>query len=123
MTGGLGGAVGGAIAGFVGGTTSGFILGGGNTLMAGGSLYDAWSNGLTGAYMGAATGAVFGGIGGGFTSYLKGENVWSGRDIAAGRNAFSLKNTPISTVEHPENLTFSPGEALLCCLMILYSII
>ena len=112
MTGGLGGAVGGAIAGFVGGTTSGFILGGGNTLMAGGSLYDAWSNGLTGAYMGAATGAVFGGIGGGFTSYLKGENVWSGRDIAAGRNAFSLKNTPISTVEHPETLTFSPGEAL-----------
>lgn len=59
MTGGLGGAVGGAIAGFVGGTTSGFILGGGNTLMAGGSLYDAWSNGLTGAYMGACYRACF----------------------------------------------------------------
>ena len=100
VTGGLGGAAGGAIAGFVGGATSGFILGGGNTLMAGGSLYDAWSNGLTGAYTGAATGAVLGGIGGGFTSYLKGENVWSGRDIATGRNAFSLKNTPINETVH-----------------------
>ena len=109
VTGGLGGAAGGAIAGFVGGATSGFILGGGNTLMAGGSLYDAWSNGLTGAYTGAATGAVLGGIGGGFTSYLKGENVWSGRDIATGRNAFSLKNTPINETVHHRPVGSNPN--------------
>lgn len=112
ITGGLGGVAGGAIMGFVGGVTSGFILGGGNTIMTGGNLHDAWNNGLSGALMGAVTGSVLGGIGGGFTSYLRGENVWSGRDIAVGRNAFSLKNTPISTVEHPETLTLSPGEAL-----------
>ena len=109
VTGGLGGAAGGAIAGFVGGATSGFILGGGNTLMAGGSLYDAWSNGLTGAYTGAATGAVLGGIGGGFTSYLKGENVWSGRDIVTGRNAFSLKNTPINETVHHRPVGSNPN--------------
>ena len=109
VTGGLGGAAGGAIAGFVGGATSGFILGGGNTLMAGGSLYNAWSNGLTGAYTGAATGAVLGGIGGGFTSYLKGENVWSGRDIATGRNAFSLKNTPINETVHHRPVGSNPN--------------
>lgn len=110
VTGGLGGAAGGAIAGFVGGATSGFILGGGNTLMAGGSLYDAWSNGLTGAYTGAATGAVLGGIGGGFTSYLKGENVWSGRDIVTGRNAFSLKNTPINETVHHRPVGSNPNS-------------
>ena len=77
--------------------------------MAGGSLYDAWSNGLTGAYTGAATGAVLGGIGGGFTSYLKGENVWSGRDIATGRNAFSLKNTPINETVHHRPVGSNPN--------------
>lgn len=110
-----GGVVGGAIAGTIGGATSGFILGGGNTLMAGGSFGDAYLNAMTGMFTGAVTGAVIGGIGGGALSYFKGENVWNGSAIAQGRNAFSLKNTPIDAIEHPNTISFDniPDVALL----------
>ena len=107
--------VGGAIAGTIGGATSGFILGGGNALMAGGSFGDAYLNAMTGMFTGAVTGAVIGGIGGGALSYFKGENVWNGNAIAQGRNAFSLKNTPIDAIEHPNTISFDniPDVALL----------
>ncbi|MEY8685949.1 RHS repeat domain-containing protein [Bacteroides sp. AN502(2024)] len=109
---GLGGFVGGAIGGFVGGATSGFTLGFGNTLVGGGNIGDAWSNGLYGALYGSATGTVAGGLIGGGLSFVKGQNVWTGQEIAQGRGAFSLKNTPINTVEHPEALNFSIDDGL-----------
>ena len=107
-----GGFIGGAIGGFVGGGTSGFVLGSGNTLMGGGNIGDAWSNGFKGVLNGAVAGSVTGGLIGGGMSFVKGQNVWSGQDIAQGRNAFSLKNTPINVIEHPEALSLSPSNVL-----------
>ena len=117
-TGGIAGGagfIGGAIGGFVGGATSGFTLGFGNTLMDGGSIGDAWRNGVNGALTGAVTGSVTGGLIGGGMSFIKGQNFWTGQNIAPGRNAFSIKNTPINTVEHPNAISFDniPDIALL----------
>ena len=105
------GFIGGAIGGFVGGATSGFTLGFGNTLVDGGNISDAFSNGLNGAFYGSITGSVTGGLIGGGMSFIKGQNFWTGQNIAPGRNAFSIKNTPVSTVEHPEALRFSIEDA------------
>ena len=100
------GFIGGAIGGFVGGATSGFTLGFGNTLVDGGNISDAFSNGLNGALYGSVTGTVAGGLIGGGMSFIKGQNFWTGQNIAPGRNAFSIKNTPINTVEHPNAISF-----------------
>lgn len=80
--------------------------------MGGGNIGDAWSNGFKGALNGAVAGSVTGGLIGGGMSFVKGQNVWSGQDIAQGRNAFSLKNTPINVIEHPEALSLSPSNVL-----------
>ncbi len=65
-----------------------------------GDIGDILMNGVYGAVGGAVGGAVTGGIVGGAVSYFKGENVWTGAEISAGRNAFSLKNTPKLSVEN-----------------------
>jgi hypothetical protein len=39
-------------------------------------------------------GAVIGGIVGGVKASKSKKNLWTGKPIAKGRNAFSLKNTP-----------------------------
>ena len=98
VTGGaVGGAgfIGGAIGGFVGGASSGFVTGFGNGLVSGSGFANALYAGAGGALYGSVSGAFGGAVIGGATAFFKGQNVWSGQEIAAGRNAFSLKNTPI----------------------------
>ena len=89
-----GGVVGGMLAGAAGGAAGGFLLGYGNTGLAGGDAGDMFRAGLNGAVSGALGGAAFGGLTGGVSSYLQGNNVWTGNAIAPGRGAFSIKNTP-----------------------------
>ena len=112
-TGGIAGGagfIGGAIGGFVGGATSGFTLGFGNTLMDGGSIGDAWRNGVNGALTGAVTGSVTGGLIGGGMSFIKGQNFWTGQNIAPGRNAFSIKNTPVDNIGRHRPTMLSPDQ-------------
>ena len=112
-TGGIAGGagfIGGAIGGFVGGATSGFTLGFGNTLMDGGSIGDAWRNGVNGALTGAVTGSVTGGLIGGGMSFIKGQNFWTGQNIAPGRNAFSIKNTPVDNIGCHRPTMLSPDQ-------------
>ena len=97
---GLAGVAGGATIGMVAGATSGFVLGGGNAIMAGGNFTDFMTGATTGMFVGATTGLVTGGITGGAISYFQGKNVWTGADIATGRNPFSLKNEPIKSTSH-----------------------
>ena len=52
--------------------------------------------GLNGAVSGVLGGAAFGGVTGGVSSYLQGNNLWTGSAIAPGRGAFSIKNTPVT---------------------------
>ena len=106
------GFIGGAIGGFVGGASSGFITGFGNTLVEGGNFANALYAGAGGALYGAVSGAAGGAIIGGGISFFKGQNVWSGKEIAPGRNPFSLKNTPINSIEHPEIIRFSIDDAV-----------
>ena len=90
-----GGFIGGAIGGFVGGASSGFVTGFGNGLVGGSGFANALYAGAGGALYGSVSGVFGGAVIGGATAFYKGQNVWSGQEIAAGRNAFSLKNTPI----------------------------
>lgn len=94
--GGLSGVAGGAIIGAGSGAASGAVFGAGNAAMAGGNFGDIMSGGLSGAASGALSGAVTGGAFGGAVSYFKGQNIWTGADIAAGRSQFSFKNTPVA---------------------------
>lgn len=110
VLGGLGGVAGGAITGMASGAASGFVLGGGNTLMAGGNFGDAMLGATNGMFSGAIAGSVMGGVFGGASSYVKGENVWNGSNIAPGRNAFSLKNTPIEALERNNPNAYLPAE-------------
>ena len=48
-----------------------------------------------------------GGIGGA-VSYFKGQNVWTGSDIAAGRSQFSFKNTPVAGGVKVPKVTLEP---------------
>ena len=107
---GLAGVAGGATIGMVAGATSGFVLGGGNAIMAGGNFTDFMTGATTGMFYGAATGTASGAIIGGAISYFQGKNVWTGADIAQGRNPFSVKNTPIGNIEHPESPIALPEE-------------
>ena len=90
---------GGMLAGAAGGASSGFLLGYGNTGLAGGDAGDMFRAGLNGAVSGALGGAAFGGVTGGVSSYLQGNNVWTGNAIAPGRGAFSIKNTPVTQAQ------------------------
>lgn len=110
VTGVAGGALGGAIAGFASGAASGFILGGGNAVMAGGNFNDFMSGATNGAFTGAASGLVMGGVFGGALSYFQGKNVWNGADIATGRNAFSVKNTPVESTSHSRPAGSQPNQ-------------
>lgn len=94
------------------GAASGFVLGGGNAIVAGGNFTDFMTGATTGMFCGAATGAASGAIIGGAISYFQGKNVWTGADIAQGRNPFSVKNTPIGNIEHPEMSLPSPESAV-----------
>ena len=107
VTGGaVGGAgfIGGAIGGFVGGASSGFVTGFGNSLVSGNGFANSILAGAGGALYGSVSGAFGGAVIGGATAFFKGQNVWSGQEIAAGRNAFSLKNTSIE-VRNPHRVT------------------
>lgn len=95
VLGGLSGVAGGAVIGTAGGAVSGFALGGSNALLGGAGWSGFWRGASSGFASGAISGAVFGGIGGGVTSWIQGNNVWTGADIAQGRGAFSLKNTSL----------------------------
>ena len=94
-----GGVLGGMLAGAAGGASSGFLLGYGNTGLAGGDAGEMFRAGLNGAVSGALGGAAFGGVTGGVSSYLQGNNVWTGNAIAPGRGAFSIKNTPVTQAQ------------------------
>ena len=98
-TGITGGVLGGMLAGAAGGASSGFLLGYGNTGLAGGDAGEMFRAGLNGAVSGALGGAAFGGVTGGVSSYLQGNNVWTGSAIAPGRGAFSIKNTPVTQAQ------------------------
>lgn len=94
---GIGGVLGGTISGFYAGAVSGFINGGANALVSGGGWSSFWKGATNSAIMGGFSGAALGGIFGGIDAFKSGNNVWTGKEIAAGRNAFSLKNEPIPT--------------------------
>lgn len=75
----IGGVIGGALSGLVSGVSAGGILGAGNSFMANGNFNQIWSDALNGMIAGGVSGAVVGGIAGGVSSYLKGENIWTGK--------------------------------------------
>jgi RHS repeat-associated protein len=107
---GLGGLTGGIATGMASGMTSGFVLNSGNTLMGGGSFGEAMTNGAHGAVTGGLMGAAMGGIMEGATALLRGQNFWNGQQIAAGRNAFSLNNTPAEGMAHGRATASLPDE-------------
>ena len=76
----IGGAIGGALSGFVAGVSSGAILGAGNSVMTYGNFDHVWGDAFNGMVVGGISGAVVGGIAGGVSSYLKGENIWTGEN-------------------------------------------
>lgn len=75
----IGGVIGGALSGLVSGASAGGILGAGNSFMTNGNFNQIWSDALNGMIAGGVSGAVVGGIAGGVSSYLKGENIWTGK--------------------------------------------
>lgn len=75
----IGGVIGGALSGLVSGVSAGGILGAGNSLMTNGNFNQIWGDALNGMIAGGVSGAVVGGIAGGVSSYLKGENIWTGK--------------------------------------------
>jgi len=96
------GVVVGAISGLTGGVIGGFINGAGFTALGGGNFQESMMGGLKGAVIGGGTGALAGGVFGGISAFKAGNNVWTGKDIAYDRNAFSFKNTPVIKVPAPE---------------------
>ena len=100
-----GGVLGGAIAGLAGGAVGGAISGLGNAVIFGESVGRSIVRGMV---MGAIGGAVIGGVVGGVQQGLanakvtatgagtKG-NIWTGKDVAVGRSAWALNNTPKTT--------------------------
>lgn len=107
---GVSGVAGGFLAGAASGFTSGAILGGGNGIVGGedfmGIMEQMTFSAVTGMVGGAASGAVTSGV----AAYLQGQNVWTGADIAPGRNAFSFKNTPVSESIKTTSGDFLPDE-------------
>lgn len=74
----IGGVLGGALSGLVAGASSGAILGGGNSMMTNGNFSHFWTDAFNGMLVGGISGAVIGGVTGGISSYVKGENIWTG---------------------------------------------
>ena len=107
---GVSGVAGGFLAGAASGFTSGAILGGGNGIVGGedfmGIMEQMTFSAVTGMVGGAASGAVTSGV----AAYFQGQNVWTGADIAPGRNAFSFKNTPVSESIKTTSGDFLPDE-------------
>lgn len=97
----VGGVLGGAITGLFTGSASGFVNGGGNALVNGGGWDSFWKGATNSAVTGGLSGAAFGGFVSGVDAFNNGTNVWTGKEIATGRNAFSLKNTPILEENQP----------------------
>ncbi len=91
---GLGGFAAGAITGAAAGVTTGAINGFGMTALCGGTLGQSFAAAGMGALIGAGTGAVLGGTIQGIGAVKQGNNFWTGKEIAAGRGAFSFNNTP-----------------------------
>ena len=85
----------GAVLGGAGGAISGSVTGLGNTLVDGRGLGAAFGQMHLQGLIGGATGALVGGVCGGVSAYSDNRNVWTGDDIARGRNAFSIHNTPL----------------------------
>ena len=104
---GVSGVAGGFLAGGASGFTSGAILGGGNGIVAGEDFMTILEQATFSAATGMLGGAVSGAVTSGATAYIQGKNVWTGTDIAPGRNAFSFKNTPVS-----ESIRTSHGNVL-----------
>ncbi len=97
----VGGVLGGAITGLFTGSASGFVNGGGNALVNGGGWDSFWKGATNSAVTGGLSGATFGGFVSGVDAFNNGTNVWTGKEIAAGRSAFYLKNTPILEENQP----------------------
>lgn len=106
----IAGFAGGSVVGMASGAVSGFVLGGGNALVGGASFGEAFEKGMVGFFSGGLTGGITGGLTSGFTSYMQGKNFWNGDNIALGRNAFSLKNTPLEELERHNPNAFLPDE-------------
>lgn len=104
---GVSGVAGGFLAGGASGFTSGAILGGGNGIVAGENFMTILEQATFSAATGMLGGAVSGAATSGVAAYIQGKNVWTGSDIASGRNAFSFKNTPVS-----ESIRTSHGNVL-----------
>jgi len=85
----LGGAITGAVSGIVAGTISGLGMG----LLTGKTGNDLWKSTWQGALIGMGSGMVMGATIGMLDALANNKNVWLGRDIAMGRNAWSLNNT------------------------------
>jgi len=87
----LGGAITGAVSGIVAGTISGLGMG----LLTGKTGNDLWKSTWQGALIGMGSGMVMGATIGMLDALANNKNVWLGRDIAMGRNAWSLNNTDL----------------------------
>lgn len=87
---GIGGIAGGALSGLLSGISAGALLGGGNALLSGGNIL---RSALMGAVWGGVSGAVIGAVVGGVSSYLKNENIWTGKSKSISLPRHSSANT------------------------------
>jgi RHS repeat-associated protein len=87
---GIGGIAGGALSGLLSGVSAGALLGGGNALLSGGNIL---RSALMGAVWGGVSGAVIGAVVGGVSSYLKNENIWTGKSKSISLPKHSSANT------------------------------
>lgn len=72
-----------------------------------GAVTDGAISGVVGGLSGVAGGAIIG-AGSGAVSYFKGQNVWTGADVAAGRSQFSFDNTPVAGAVRTPRVTVEP---------------
>ena len=104
----LSGFLGGFISGAAGGGAAGFLYGSLGTWFGGGSFEDGFKNGFRSGLIGGLLAGTFQGVAQGISA-LKNPNIdldgnassrnfWSGRDRASGRGAFSLNNSPKTSI-------------------------
>jgi hypothetical protein len=90
---GISGFLGGAITGTVSGTVAGAMNGLVQASITGATGREFWKTFGISVGMGAGMGGLIGGIAGGIDAGIHHKNIWLGRDIGMGRNAFSFNNS------------------------------
>jgi hypothetical protein len=101
----FGGVAAGAITGGASGLVSGAVTGVAMGAATGQKGTDLWNTTWKGALIGMGTGIAMGGIMGGIDAAIHHKNIWLGRDIGMGRNAFSFNNS-----DKPATYNFIEGD-------------